>query len=390
VGRTAWAVVAVVGVAGVVYAWRPKPLPVDMAKVTRGDLVVTVDELAKSRVRDRFVVSAPLAGNLVRIDLRAGDAVAAGTVLARISPMESPLLDPRTRAEAASRSAAAAAGERQAAAAVSRAEIASRHADEDLETARRLVASGSLAHDALTHAELEARLRSEELASARFAAQMARHEAAMAKAALARFSDGVSREGFDVSAPIAGTVLRVVAQSAGPVQPGTPLVELGEPAALEVVTDVLSADAVRIPAAARVTLERWGGRPLAAHVRRVEPSGFTRLSALGVEEQRVPVIVDLDEPREKWAALGDGFRLEAKIVIEDKRDVLRAPIGAFFRHRDGWATYATAEGRAHLVPVQLGAKSDADVEIIQGLAQNDTVIVHAGEKVAEGVKVTAR
>ena len=145
-------------------------------------------------------------------------------------------------------------------------------------------------------------------------------------------------------------MLKVPAQSAGPVQPGSPLLELGDPSALEIVTEVLSADAVRITPGAKVTLERWGGAPLNAHVRRVEPSGFTRLSALGVEEQRVPVVVDLDEPREKWATLGDGYRVEARIVIDEKRGVLRVPIGAVFRQADGWGVYALKDGRAQPRP----------------------------------------
>jgi len=388
--RGAWAAVIAVGIAGLAYAWRPQAIPVDAAAVTRGDLVVTVDEVGKTRVRDRYVVAAPLAGNLLRIDLRAGDKVRSGGVLARLAPMEAPLLDPRTRAEAASRSGAASAGERQARAAIGRAELASTFAADELARVRTLVKGGTLAPDALVHAELEARMRAEELASARFAGQMAAHEVAMASAALARFGPGASREGFDVTAPIDGSVLRVPAQSAGPVQAGTPLLELGDPTALEIVTDVLSADAVRIAPGASVLLERWGGAPLRAHVRRVEPSGFTRLSALGVEEQRVPVVVDLDEPREKWATLGDGYRVEARIVIEERRGVLRAPVGAVLRHGDGWAVYAITAGRAKLVPVVLGSQSNLDVEIKQGLAERDMVVTHPGEKVKEGEKLAPR
>ncbi|HSO36748.1 MAG TPA: hypothetical protein VLT33_29685, partial [Labilithrix sp.] len=154
--------------------------------------------------------------------------------------------------------------------------------------------------------------------------------------------------------------------------------------------EVLSADAVRITPGAKVTLERWGGAPLNAHVRRVEPSGFTRLSALGVEEQRVPVVVDLDEPRDKWAALGDGYRVEARIIVEERHAILRVPIGAIFRQADGWGVYALKDGRAKLVPVTLGAKSDVDVEIAKGLAERDAVVVHPGEKVKEGVMLTSR
>lgn len=381
---------AAVGVAGLAYAWRPNPITVDTATVTRGELIVAVEEVAKTRVRDRYVIAAPLAGSLLRIELRPGDRVEAGAVLARIAPMESPLLDPRTKIEAGSRSGAASAAERQAQAAIARSELASKHADDELERTRALVATGSLPQDALNHASLDSRLRREELASAKFAAQMAAHEAAMARAALARFQTAHPTDGFDVPAPISGTVLRVLSQSAGPVQPGTPLLELGDPAALEVVTEVLSADAVALSPGARATIERWGGAPLLGRVRRVEPSGFTRLSALGVEEQRVPVVVDLDEQRERWAALGDGFRVEVRIVVEQRASVLRAPIGAVFRRGEGWATFVVEKGKAHLQPVTLGARNDANVEILTGAAEGTTVVVHPNERVKDGVKVEAR
>lgn len=388
--RALWGGLAAGGVAALAWAWQPKPVAVDLAAVGRGDLVVSVEEVARTRVRDRYVVSAPLGGNLLRIELRPGDDVDAGRVLARIAPMESPLLDPRTKVEASARLAAAVAGERQAQAAVTRAELASKHAEDELDRDRRLASTGSIPEQAVTRAELEARLRTEELASSRFAAQMAAHEAAMARATLERFASTRAADGFDVPAPVRGSVLRVLSQSAGPVQPGTPLLEVGDPAALEIVTEVLSADAVRISAGAPVTLERWGGPALRAHVRRVEPSGFTRLSALGVEEQRVAVVVDLDEPRERWASLGDGFRVEAKIVIEEQRGVLRVPVGAVFRHGDGWAAYVVEAGRARLAPIVLGSRSDAAVEVREGLAERAVVVVHPSERVKNGVKVAER
>lgn len=390
-GRALWILVGLVVVVGLALAWRPKPVPVDTATVTRGDLVVSVDEVGRTRVRDRYVVASPLAGTLVRIELRAGDRVQSGDVLARITPHEAPMLDPRARAEAAARSAAASAGEQQARAAASRAEAAAAHANEDLERTRRLAQSGSVSRDLLADAELEARVRSEELASARFALQMSAHEAAMARATLARFTKRDASEGFDVPAPVTGTVLRVVAQSAGPVQPGAALVELGDPTALEVVVDLLSADAVRIAPGSKVVLERWGGAPLRAHVRRIEPSGFTRLSALGVEEQRVPVVVDIDSPRSEWEALGDGFRVEARVVVEEKRGVLRAPIGALFRRGDAWAAYVVDRGgRARVAQVAVAAKSDVEVEVTGGLAEGDVVVLHPGEAVEAGKKVVRR
>ncbi len=387
--RGSVALLAASAVAGLAWASRPKPVVVDVASVTRGDLLVYVDEVARTRVRDRYVVSAPLAGNLLRIELRPGDVVHAGGVLARIAPMDAPLLDPRTKVETAARSAAASAGERQARAAIARAEIALRHADDELARNRKLADGGSIALEAVTRAELEVRLRTEELASSRFAQQMAVHEAAMARAALARF-DAHSADGFDVPAPVDGRVLRVLSQSAGPTQPGTPLLEVGDPAALEVVTEVLSADAVRIGVGARVSVERWGGPSLRAHVRRVEPSATTKLSALGVEEQRVSVIVDLDEPRERWSALGDNFRVETRIAIEEKKGVLRVPAGALFRRGGGWAAYVVGGGRARLVAVTPGVRNDAEVEISAGIAEGERVVVHPSERVADGVAVSGR
>jgi HlyD family secretion protein len=376
---------------GLAAAFRPRPLEVELIGATRGDLVVTVDEMGKARVRDRFVVSAPIGGNLLRVELGAGDAIETGDVLARIVPMQPVLLDARSRSEAQARAAGAAAAQRQAQVAIARAEVALQHAREELGRTRKLVSSGSLAPDALTRAELEARLRTEELASARFAEQMASNEAQMAKAALRRFDPSQApSDAFDVPSPAKGRVLRVVTESAGPVQPGTPLIELGDPTALEIVADVLSADAVRMTRGARVTVERWGGEPLAAHVRTIEPSAFTRLSALGVEEQRVPVVIDLDDPRERWATLGDGFRVEVRVVVAERRSVVQVPLASVFRHRQGWALYAAREGRARLVPVELGVRGDTSVEVLAGLAEGEEVIVHPGERLADDVRIRAR
>lgn len=388
--RAAWIAVGLAIVVALALAWRPKPVPVEVVAASRGDLIVTVDEMAKTRVRDRYVVSAPMGGNLLRIELSAGDPVKEGAVLARIVPMQPALLDPRTRAEAQARVAGAQAAKNQADAAIARAELASTHAQNELAETRKLVQGGSLAPDALTRAELEARIRAEELASARFAAQMTAHEAQMAATALRRFDSATAGEQFDVTAPATGRVLRVVKESAGPVQPGAPLLEVGDPAALEIVADVLTADAVRMQKGAKVSVVRWGGEPLDAHVRAVEPSAFTRVSALGVEEQRVPVVIDLDAPRDKWAPLGDGYRVEVRIVVAERKAVVHVPIGATFRHDGGWAVYAVREERAVRVPVELGAKSDASVEVVSGLSAGERVVVHPSERVEDGVRVLTR
>jgi HlyD family secretion protein len=385
---------ALLAVTALAAAFRPKPIDVDTVVAERGDLVVTVSEMAKARVRDRFVVAAPIAGNVLRIELEPGAQIVASSVLARIAPMTAPMLDARSRVESQARASGARAAEQQARTAVTRAELALANAKEELARTEKLVASGSLATDALTRAELEARLRTEELGSARFAAQLAAHEAAMAGAALRRYDrvdhPGSPSETFEVTAPAGGRVLRVLRESAGPVQAGTPLLEIGDPTGLEVVADVLTADAVRMSPGAKVSVERWGGAPLEAHVRAVEPSAFTRVSALGVEEQRTAVVVDLDAPRERFLALGDGYRAEVRIVVAERHGVVHVPLGAAFRHDRGWAAYVVQDGRAVLVPVEIGARSDLDAEVERGIREGDRVLVHPTERVTPGARVRAR
>jgi HlyD family secretion protein len=379
-------------VALAVFAAIPKPEAVDEATVHRGRLSITVDEAGKVRVRDRYVVSAAFAGNVSRIELRAGDAIEAGGPLATIVPAEPPLLDARTRATAEARVASAMAVHRQSDATASTAAVALENAKNELGNVQKLAQSGTLSPEALERAQLEVRLREQELASAHFASQVAASEIATARAALGLLDPGASRrlDAIVVPSPVKGRVLRVLHADAGVVAPGTPLVEVGDPTALEFVVDVLTADAVRIKPGAKTMLEAWGGPPLAAHVRRVEPSAFTRISALGVEEQRVSVVVDLDAPREEWAALGDGWRAEARVLVWQKDDALVAPGGAVFRKGDGWAAYVDQGGRAVTRVVRVGERSATDVEITDGLAEGDRVLVHPSERITDGVRIASR
>ncbi len=388
--RVAWVVLAVGVVGAIGAAWFPKPLPVDAATARRGALRVTVDEAARARVKDRFVVSAPLAGTLLRIGLRAGDPIEAGAVVARIVPPTPALLDARTRAEAEARVATAAAQKGQARATAARAEIARDRADHEATDARRLEKTGALSEDLRERAELDARVRAEEAASAKFAVQAADHEAEMARAALREVTGTQTGGGFEVTSPARGSILRVQAPSGGAIAPGAPLVEIGDARALEVVSDVLTADAVRIRPGAKVSLDRWGGEPLAAHVRLVEPSAFTRLSALGVEEQRVSVVIDLDDPPPRWAALADGYRLDARIVVWEAEDVVALPSGAVFRRDGKWTAFAIRSGVAELREIELGQRSGSEVEVRAGLVAGDTVIVHPGDRVRAGAKVAPR
>jgi HlyD family secretion protein len=371
----------------------PKRVQVDMVQVDRGNLLVTVDEDGQTRVKDRYVIDAPLDGHVGRIDLRAGDPVEEGAVVARIVPLNPPLLDARTKAEAEARLAAALAAKRQAAAAIARAEAAMQLASLEAERQAALGPSGATSIQAIEQAEFDLRGKREALTSARFAARVAEHEARVAEAALGRLGPkGVKGDDqMEVRAPVEGQVLNVFRQSEGVVRSGAELLEIGDPQALEIVVDVLTSDAVGIERGAEVIIERWGGeRPLKGHVRTVEPSAFTRVSALGVDEQRVNVIIDLDDPPEVWSELGDGYRVEARIVVGEAKDVVKVHDSAVFRHGEGWAVYRVDGGRAILTPIQVGARNGLEVEVQAGLAPEMRVIMHPGDQVEDGRRVRQR
>ena len=380
-----------------VMAWMPKPVPVDAVEVERGTLRVTVDEDGRTRVKDRHVISSPLVGNLARIELEPGDRVEEGDVVARIAPLAAPLLDERSRAQAEARVAAANAGQRQVAAQIARAQAALGFARDEAQRQRQLAERGTVAEQVARRAELEARTLQEELASAQFAQRVAQHDAEMARAALGRLTGAARRgaqpaedEQLEIRAPVAGTVLKVMHESEGAVSPGTPLLEIGDTSALEIVTDILTSDAVHVEPGNRVLIDRWGGeQPLNGVVRMIEPSAFTRMSALGVEEQRVNVVVDITDPHEEWQSLGDGYRVETSIVVWSEDDVLHVPASAVFRHGDGWAVYR-ANDRAVLTPIEAGRRNGLSVQILEGLEEGQRVIVHPSDRVADGVEIAPR
>lgn len=382
--------------AGLVYAFLPRAVPVDVVKVARGPLQVTVNEDGKTRIKERYVVSTPLGGRLLRVELHPGDAVQAGkTLLTAIEPTEPELLDPRTRAQAEARVKATETTRQQAEPLLARARTAWEFARTELQRAMRLYEENTLSHQELDQAEQKERTTAEELKAAQFALQIADYELEQARAALLRTQPGAARDSdswrFPILSPISGRVLRVFQESASVVPAGARLLELGDPADLEVEVDVLSADAVKIKPGARVLLEHWGGNaPLLGRVRLVEPSGFLKISALGVEEQRVNVIVDLVDSVEKRPALGDGFRVEARIEIWQSADVLKAPVGALFREGDDWTVFAVAGGRAKLQRMRLGQFNDLEAEVIDGLAPGTQVIVHPSDRVRDGIRVKSR
>lgn len=386
-----WIGVALAAAGGLAAAFAPRPLPVDVAQASRGPFKLRRTGVARARVVDRYTVSAPVPGHLGRVTLRAGDSVSAGQELARISAVAAAPMDARTRAELVARTRAAAAAQSEAAMAVERARIAGAQAQRELARARALGKEQALPQARLDEVEAEASTRGRDVRLAELAAQRARREVEVARAALTDASATGPRGGITVRAPAAGRVLRVLAASEGPVAAGTPLVELGDPAALEVVVELPTADAVQVRPGAEVELVRWGGpQPLAGTVRLVEPSAFTKLTALGIEEQRVNVLVDPKLPDPRWAAIGDGYQMDARITVYQQPAALTLPVGALFRHGGDWATFAIEDGRAVRRKLRAGEKGDSTVELLDGVREGETVILYPGDQVNDGQRVVRR
>jgi HlyD family secretion protein len=396
-GRAGPAAVALLVLAGIVWGFWPRPVEADLADVTRGPMRVTVDEEGKTRIRERYVVSAPLAGSLLRVQLKAGSPVTAyKTVLAVLEPGDPALLNAREKSEAEARVKAAEAAKQQAEARVEGARKEYDLAAGNLARVRQTHGSGAASAEELHTAEVREQVRAEEVRAAQFAARVAAFELELAKAALIR-SDPKSLlppedSRLEIRAPVDGKVLRVFQESAAVVTPGTKILELGDPADLEMVIEVLSADAVRISPGNRVVVERWGGdAPLNGRVRLVEPAAFLKVSALGVEEQRVNVIADFADPVEKRQTLGDAYRVEARIVVWEADDVVKVPAGALFRGPGGgWAVFAVRDGRARLTPIEVGHTNGVEAEVRAGLAVGDRVVLHPSDRVKDGGRVGSR
>jgi HlyD family secretion protein len=404
-----WGIVGAAVVALLVSLARPKPLDVEAAPVTRGPFRQVVDEDAKTRVRERYTVSAPMAGTLARIELHAGDPVEPGTVVARLQPLASPLLDPRAREIAAQQLASARDAHSQAQAAVARAGAAVQLAQSTMTRDRDLVSQAAVTQQQLEKDEADARMQASELESLRFAEKVAAHAVDEARLALETFSakaggeehgiggrraeaeDRSNRiEQLELTSPVHGRVLHVLHEDSGVVSAGQALLEIGDPGSLEIVVQVLSQDAVAIRPGMKATLSHWGGdHDLRAHVRRIEPAGFTHLSALGVEEQRVNVLLDLDDAGADAKLLGDAFALEAQIVTWSGDDVAQIPTSALFRQSDGWAVFAIEDGKAVVEPVQVGHRGPLRSEIVGGLAPGESVVSHPPPTLKAGAKVRA-
>lgn len=375
----------------IAWAFMPATVRVETVRVARGTFQRTIDEDGKTRVRNRFTISSPLAGTLERIVLKEGDRVEAGDVLANIVPANPALLDARTERELTARLEAADAEVLSAAANIGRAEAAVDLARADATRIGNLAARGFVTAAERDSATLLLSAREKELEAAREARHAATHTLDAARAALSQAMSGAkggTAKPWPVKAPAAGVVLRVLQESERGVLTGTPLLELGDPGDLEVIVDVLSSDAVSIQPGDRVQFEHWGEDGAAeGRVRRVEPSAFTKISALGVEEQRVNVLIDPTSVGGRWRAVGDGYRVDARIVVDERKDVLTMPVSALFREGSQWMTFVVSDGRAHKRSVVPEARGSQDALVGSGLREGELVVVYPGSNLTDGARV---
>lgn len=373
---------------------RPQPQIVEVNEARRGPLALTIEEEGKTRVIDRFVVSAPVSGFVQRLHLDVGDLVEQGQLLAELEPLRSDVLDPRRRAEAEARVAASNAALSEAKERVLAARADFEFAESEYKKRQRLREKNFVSEEELNQARTENQRTQAVLRSAEFAVDVARYQLDAANTALqysaARDSSAVPQERVAISAPVAGSLLKIYRKSEGVVGAGAPLLELGDPTALEVAVDVLSFDAVRIKPGMAVKINRWGGAPLDGAVRLVEPVGETKISALGVEEQRVWVIVDITSPRSAWQNLGDGYRVEASFIVWQADDVLQIASAGLFRKGGGWAVFVFEAGRARLRQVEPGMRNGLTAQILKGLAAGERVVMHPDAALSDGSRVRLR
>lgn len=391
--RIIWFAVLLLIVAAIGYGFRPLPRPVDIAAATRGPMQVTIEEEGKTRVIDRYIITAPVAGTTCRVDLDVGDSVEKDQLLVNINPLPAQAPDPRARAAAEAKVAAAEAALRAAEQDVHSARAEAGLAGKELQRLEPLARQGHISQDRLDQASARKRGTAAALRSAAFAVDVAKHELEAARTAL-RYTGSKSANPADlvqVLAPVSGRILKLQHECEGVVTRGQPLLEIGDTRSLEIETDVLSADAVKIKPGMPVRYERWGGdEPLAGEVLRVEPVGFTKTSALGVEEQRVLVISDITSDPGLWRTLGDGYRVESRFILWSEPDVLQIPASALFRSGDRWTLFVVQDNRARLRTVKVGQRNGLSARILDGLVADETVITHPDDTIADGVRVKPR
>ena len=367
---------------------RPTPKRVDAVGVLRDAMTVTVDGEGKTRVRDRYVIAAPVAGRLRRILLRRGDAVKSGQLIAQIDPLPLSPLDSRQRAEAVARVNAAEDAKREIDRMVERNKATYDQARRELERSAVLVRDGYASQQELERSQTAVSTSLREYEAALSRAESAAHEVELARAALLAGNQSSPAASVKVHAPTDGRVLGVLEESERVVVAGAPLVEVSNPSKLEVVIELLSTDAVKVSPGAKVFIEAWGGpEALEARVRLIEPSAFTKVSALGIEEQRVNVIADLTAPS---SVLGDGYRVEGRIVVWHSDSVLQVPVSALFRTGDVWSLFVVEDGRARLRQVEVGQRTPRTAEIKSGVEADEEVIVHPANEINDGTRVEPR
>ena len=381
--KTVYALFGLAVTAALMWLLLPDPILVEASRVTAGLLQVTVEEDGETRAHDRFVVSAPVAGRVARIELHEGDPVARDQIVAEIWPLP---LSAREREEQLARIASAEALAREAAERVQRAQAEYDQARRERLRMEQLAAGGFVSKQDAEQAQVDETTKANELEAARFRLRSAQADLRAARAAL--LATDAARGGkarVAIHSPAAGKVLRIPERSDRVVDAGTPLITIGDPKNLEIVIDLISTDAVKVRAGMPVLLEGWGGgQPLRARVRVVEPYGFTKISALGVEEQRVNVIADFVDPP---GQLGDAYRVEAKIIIWSRDDVLKVPVSALFRHGDSWAVFVIENGRARRRVIQIGQRGSLEAQAMQGLKPGETVIRHPSNDITDGTRV---
>jgi HlyD family secretion protein len=380
-------------VLGALYlAIRKPPYQVDLAQVTQGPMTVTIDDEGETRVHDLYVVAAPINGRLTRIELEAGDPVVAGhTVVARITPMDPDFLDrrneARVRAQIQSLDALIASSSMR----IEQARAARDLAVQEQGRLKALFDRGFATRAALDRANASVAQSSAAYSEAVRSTEAARFDRNAARANLVTPESQRSGRALEVRSPVSGAVMRLPRESESAVVAGTPLIEVGNPGDLEIVTDLLSADAVRLQPGARVLIDNWGGaKPLNGRVRRIEPFGFTKISALGVEEQRVNVIIDITDPQSLWSKLGHGYRVIVRAVEWESTNALQLPVSALFRDKGKWAVFTVEGGRAKLVPVKIGRMNDERAELLDGLKKGAPVILHPSEKITDEARVESR
>ncbi len=374
------------------FALFPKPVEVEVAKATLGPLRVTVQEDGKTRIREKYIVSAPVAGRVSRIEINPGDRCNEETLLAVILPSDPAILDARARAEATARVQAAEAAKLRATSSEEQTKIDHDLNQSKLDRAQSLLPSRAISQDEYDVLKTQTQASAQAIKTARFDVEISQYELEMAQAAAKQFTKGDEQSlaaPFEIFAPISGKVLRVFEESSKVVVVGQMLLEIGDPQNLEIEIDLLSTDAVRVQPGAELTIDHWGGgSPLAGNVRVIEPAAFTKISSLGVEEQRVNIIADINEPPERIASLGDGYRIEARITVDQLAQALLIPNSALFRHNRQWHVLTVVDGRAELREVVIGLQNETHTQIVKGIEADEPVIVYPSDTLQPGTAVS--